>query len=279
MRDFRKYILTLRHMGLRVTLLELMRRLTGLAYEIDGIVIGSSRSFRVVRDLRLAGLRPKREGEYVYARVPYGSIRVRAEDVDLLGVLSEDFGSMFGSAKVEGGVVVDIGAYIGETALFFLSRGARRVHAFEPVAKHYAYLVDNLSLNNVLDRVVAYNKGVWHQPGRLRVPYCGAETGLPDCERGDSVEYIEMDVDTLDSVLGQVYSEENALNLVKMDCEGCEAVLLHASEETVKLAEQYLVEVHGRPSPIVERMLRLGYLANRVYETPAFYVYHFRKTG
>ncbi|MEM4883877.1 MAG: hypothetical protein QXK53_07585, partial [Nitrososphaerota archaeon] len=65
----------------------------------------------------------------------------------------------YGFVDVRGAVVVDIGAYIRETAMFFLSRGAHRVYALEPVDRHYRYLQRNILRNNAMGRVIPMNYG------------------------------------------------------------------------------------------------------------------------
>jgi predicted nicotinamide N-methyase len=46
---------------------------------------------------------------------------------------------------VAGEVVLDIGAYLGDTALMWLYRGAKSVIAVEPVPEHFQYLRKNVA--------------------------------------------------------------------------------------------------------------------------------------
>ena len=45
---------------------------------------------------------------------------------------------------VEGDVVLDVGAYLGDTPLMWLYKGARSVIAVEPVPLHFRYLEKNV---------------------------------------------------------------------------------------------------------------------------------------
>jgi FkbM family methyltransferase len=47
--------------------------------------------------------------------------------------------------NVEGEVVLDVGAYLGDTPLMWLYRGAKHVIAVEPVPEHFQYLQKNTS--------------------------------------------------------------------------------------------------------------------------------------
>lgn len=44
-----------------------------------------------------------------------------------------------------------------------------------------------------------------------------------------------------------------------MDCEGCEYSLLNISSEDIKLAKQYIIEIHGSEIPIIDKMSENGY--------------------
>ncbi|MEM4898711.1 MAG: FkbM family methyltransferase, partial [Pyrobaculum sp.] len=175
----------------------------------------------------------------------------------LLFTLLEPLEEMY-AADVKGGVVLDVGAGIGDSALFYVSRGARRVYAFEPVERHFRYLVDNIARNNAVDRVVTFNYGLWVEDGVLKVKYESLGTGLTV---GDEVE---LKVKRLGDVLREIAEAEGGIDLVKMDCEGCEYALLTTPCEVVRLARQYIVEIHGAPTPLIHHMLKCGYGAEFV---------------
>jgi len=68
---------------------------------------------------------------------------------------------MYGFVNVKEALVVDIGAYIGDTALFFLSNGASRIYALESVDRHYQYLLKNILRNNAVKHIIPLNYGAW----------------------------------------------------------------------------------------------------------------------
>jgi len=59
--------------------------------------------------------------------------------------------------EVRGRTVLDIGAYLGETVLCFLKRGA--VHVIARELLFYEYLLENLIINNLADLVEV--KPIW----------------------------------------------------------------------------------------------------------------------
>ncbi|MEM1903580.1 MAG: FkbM family methyltransferase, partial [Pyrobaculum sp.] len=194
----------------------------------------------------------RREGDQIVVSTEYGQLAVGLSDVPTLLAVGEPIEDMY-AADVKDRVVVDVGAGIGDSTLFFVSRGARRVYAFEPVERHFRYLVDNIARNNAVDRVVAFNYGLWVEDGVLKVKYEGPSTGP---SFGDEVE---LKVRRLGDVLREIAETECEIGLVKMDCEGCEYALIATPCEVVRLARQYIMEIHGAPTPLIHHMSKCGY--------------------
>jgi hypothetical protein len=70
---------------------------------------------------------------------------------------------------VEDKTIVDIGAYIGDTAIYFALLGAKRVIAFEPYPLLYRILLENINLNNLGDQIKAKNVAVWGGFGEMKL--------------------------------------------------------------------------------------------------------------
>ncbi|MEM0468790.1 MAG: FkbM family methyltransferase, partial [Pyrobaculum sp.] len=214
-----------------------------------------------------------RLGDVVVVSTGYGQLAVGLDDMFLLLALLEPLEEMY-AADVKGGVVLDVGAGIGDSTLFFVSRGARRVYAFEPVERHFRYLVDNIARNNAVDRVVSFNYGLWVEDGVLKVKYESFGTGLTI---GDD---IELKVRRLGDVLREIAETEGEIDLVKMDCEGCEYALLTTPCEVIRLARQHIVEIHGAPTPLIHHMSKCGYGAEFVHRVTNYVdVYRFTMGG
>ena len=77
-----------------------------------------------------------------------------------LTVLNEFFvKEPYGGLDVNGTDVVDVGASIGDTPIYFCLKGARRVIAFEPYPDTYAQAKRNISENGFDSRVTLLNEG------------------------------------------------------------------------------------------------------------------------
>ena len=76
------------------------------------------------------------------------------------------------------GVVLDIGANLGNHTLFFLKEcGAERVYAFEPVKSTFQILKKNICLNHLQDKAVLYNAALGEKRCGARVVYNPADAG------------------------------------------------------------------------------------------------------
>ncbi|WP_338604544.1 FkbM family methyltransferase [Sulfolobus tengchongensis] len=61
----------------------------------------------------------------------------------------ETFISESYEADVHGKEVIDIGANVGDTALYFAINGAKRVYSFEPLLPAYKEALGDINLNNL----------------------------------------------------------------------------------------------------------------------------------
>jgi len=238
-------LLALRYMGARYVVKEAVRRLLGRPYAYNGILVRDAAAFRLVRRLASRG-EVWRQGDKVVFRNELGIFA--APRLDMLAVFLEDIEAMYGVLDVKGRAVADVGAYLGETAVFFAKRGARYVYAYEPVFHEYAEL--NLWLNGVAKVAEVRPYGLWHEEDVLHVEVAGAGTGL-------APGGLEIKVRPLAEALKEV-------DAVKMDCEGCEWALLATPCDVVRRVEEYVIEVHGPAAPILRKMERCGYRAGLV---------------
>jgi FkbM family methyltransferase len=66
---------------------------------------------------------------------------------------------------VEGKVVVDIGAFIGDSSIYFALRGAKKVIAVESHPETYKKMVENIRLNDLEDVIIPVNAGLASSSG------------------------------------------------------------------------------------------------------------------
>jgi len=153
---------------------------------------------------------------------------------------------------VKGKRVLDVGASIGDTAVYFALRGAREVVAFEPYPFPYQFALRNIEANN-LKNVRVINAGISGNDGTVRVTR-GENTTGGALEPSDEPNAVEVPVYSLDRVL----EEYGPFDVMKMDCEGCEYDAILSSKRVGEL-RQIQLEYHYGPGRPVEALRNAGF--------------------
>jgi len=127
-----------------------------------------------------------------------------------------------------GNIVFDIGAYVGDTALWFSKAvGPQgKVYAFEPEPSNFAKLKANLERNK-LTNVIPGHLALSEDDGEMKIASGGSSSTITQTGTGTSVK-----VTTIDRFL-----EANKLprvDFIKMDVEGYELKVLAGAKETIK---------------------------------------------
>ena len=127
-----------------------------------------------------------------------------------------------------GDIVFDIGAYVGDTALWFSkavgSHG--KVYAFEPEPRNFEKLKANLERNKVTN-VIPLQLALSENEGEMQVASGGNSSTITQTDTGTSVK-----VTTIDK-----FVEANKLprvDFIKMDVEGHELKVLNGAYETIQ---------------------------------------------
>lgn len=158
--------------------------------------------------------------------------------------------------KVKGRNVVDIGAYIGDTPLYFALRGAKHVYGLEPYPYSYERAKMNVSLNKLDDMITMINAGCGSRKGDIRIK-TDFDKGLAGSRMRSSSRGKRVPVLTLEQLIDR-YKLGNAV--LKVDCEGCEYdILINASDKTLRKFGSMLIEYHYGPSRLEKRLRKAGF--------------------
>jgi len=95
-----------------------------------------------------------------------GNVKFGRMSWPILGVF--DYG-MYKSLSVKDRVVVDVGAFVGDSAIYFALKGARKVIVIEPHPGAYKEMLDNIRLNNLENIIVPINAYLVSERGRARL--------------------------------------------------------------------------------------------------------------
>jgi FkbM family methyltransferase len=156
--------------------------------------------------------------------------------------------------QVKGNLVIDIGANIGDSSIYFALKGAASVVALEPYPKNYKIAKYNIELNNLTNKITILQAGIGPKDEHIFVDpeYAGTGQPLKVSSSGETVE-----VFSLQSILDK-YNIQSAI--LKMDCEGCEYdAILSASDSTLKRFSRMQIEYHYGYQNICQKLKQIGF--------------------
>jgi FkbM family methyltransferase len=164
-----------------------------------------------------------------------------------------------------GDVVLDCGAYRGETALWLARRAGKsgRVVTFEPSAQNAEGLRRNLAANQAVEMapITLLEAAVSSSAGLLHFNAHGENGSHLDAASTESVTAV-----TIDGVVEEQHLDR--VDFVKMDIEGAEVDALRGAEETLKrFAPRLAISVYHRPHdlPDIAMLIRQARPDYRMY--------------
>ena len=174
-----------------------------------------------------------------------GETKLYGDSIFYADTINEVFVKEIYKADIKDKVVVDVGAYFGESSVYFALQGARKVIAFEPDEQSYKIALRNVKENKLENKIVLINKAVAPVSGTI-VYYRTNSAGT------SSTDYQQMirkgEVITKKQVnavsLNEIVSQEGEIGLLKMDCEGCEYSVLNSFSYFDKISK-IVLEYHN----------------------------------
>ena len=195
-----------------------------------------------------------------YIKFTYNSESIIIEDdtgdiVDVFG--REDYSFR----KVENETVVDIGANIGDSTIYFALNKAKSIVALEPYPYSYNIALKNIKKNNIENKIILLNAG-YGQDGTIKVNPHFENTIGSDLKAFD--DGVDIKILSLKTILKN-YNIDNAI--LKMDCEGCEYNLLREDSNTLKKFKRIQIEYHYGYEKLKEKLEEAGFTVT--YSKPA----------
>jgi FkbM family methyltransferase len=180
------------------------------------------------------------------------SFRIKRKDFELVGspgiclVMSELESGNY-DCDCHGKVVLDVGGFQGESAVFFSKMGANKVIIYEPVTANLPFIKENAQLNHV--NVEIHEEGVGEKDGFVAVPYEEDTDNNPFSIVGSSrfgiisrkgAHELEIKVRNAVDVI-----DKSGADVAKFDCEGSEKYLIDVPTKTLRKIEYYIIEAHS----------------------------------
>lgn len=134
----------------------------------------------------------------------------------------------------EEGLILDIGANIGQTSLWManeLKSKEVEIVAVEPYPSTYQKLVHNINLNHFRN-ITPINIAFGNSDTKLLMEGCSSNSGAFRVNSGSGIgEFVEVAQTTLDNYFK---TEKKRINFIKIDVEGFEYNVIKGAENTIK---------------------------------------------
>ncbi|QFW68505.1 MAG: SAM dependent methyltransferase [Nanoarchaeotal virus 1] len=145
--------------------------------------------------------------------------------------------------NVQNKSVLDIGAFVGDSPIYFILKGAKKVYAIEPHPKAYKEMKKNIKLNKMKDKIIPINMGI---------DYKGKYVYIPKEKINIEGTLFESDIPWYKGIeipagkLSDIIDKYNIdAQILKMDCEGCEYDIILKDYDTIKEFDEIGFEYHS----------------------------------
>ena len=209
----------------------------------------------------LSSLKSNNAKDYFNNLVEYFEFEYNGNDVKLDGI-KEGNGDIPGVfvrndyffLNPENSIVFDIGANIGDSSIYFVLNSAAKVIALEPYTYSYNFAIKNIEINRMENRITLLNAG-YGSDCEIKVDQnkkTNAESTLIPSEYGKNIRLLSL------KALISNYGLSSEL-LLKMDCEGCEYILLNEQNETLRKFKRIIVEYHYGHRNLIKKLQNCGF--------------------
>lgn len=190
------------------------------------------------------------------APFPFGTYELREIFID----------KIYGEPCCNNAVIVDVGAFIGDSPLFFARRGAKLVVVFEPIPFLFNILNENVVLNGFEKVIETRNEAIGSAFGIIEIGYDPTWPGVSSKSRARSGRCLTLKVPSVP--LSEVITELGWVDILKMDCEGCEhEALKHAGRNgALKRVGMIIMEVHSEVRSLIELLKSEGFKITKLIQ-------------
>jgi FkbM family methyltransferase len=163
-----------------------------------------------------------------------------AGPIMMLGVLCEGLDETY-SVDCTNRTVLDIGGFIGDSAVYFSVAGAKKVIIYEPVVAHHEFIKINVMLNGI--NAELHEEGLGENDGYVLISYEKTDDRFGLKREGkseDGLRKMKIRVKSAKRII-----EESGASIAKIDCEGAESALISVPLEVLQLIDFYIIEIHS----------------------------------
>ena len=152
--------------------------------------------------------------------------------------------------------VLDIGANIGDTGIFYALNGAKKVIGIEPFPKNFDYAQKNIQINNLDNVITLLHAGCSSKKEIIKIDpdyQSNIESEVKNFKTGIDVPMI-----TLQDIINKYEIPKSSV--LKIDCEGCEYdIIENISFETISYFSNIQIEYHLGYKKLKTKLESFGY--------------------
>jgi FkbM family methyltransferase len=202
-----------------------------------------------VRDVMLAGYRVEQVGDGVF-KINNAEIELIGSS-DMLRTVCE-LHTGFYDWDCRGKVVLDVGGFQGESAVFFFKDGAEKVIIYEPVIAHHEFIKRNMLLNRVNGEL--HEEGIGSADDIKTIRYDATDPAFGLDSKGQHEMRIK--IRNVANVI-----EESHADVAKFNCEGAEESLIYVPTEVLRKIDAYMIMAHTPKisKAIIDKFERSGF--------------------
>ncbi|AMD30084.1 hypothetical protein Nps_01685 [Candidatus Nanopusillus acidilobi] len=142
--------------------------------------------------------------------------------------------------NVQNKSILDIGAFVGDSSIYFILKGAKKVYAIEPHPDAYKEMIENIKLNNMENKIIPINVGISYEKDYIFIPVTTVST--QDTLLKSEGNGIKVPAGKLRDIIDKYNIDAQIL---KMDCEGCEYNIILKDYDTIKEFDEIGFEYHA----------------------------------
>jgi FkbM family methyltransferase len=157
-------------------------------------------------------------------------------------------------------VVVDVGAYNGDSAIYFAKKGARLVIGLEPDPRSLELAKENIKLNNLQDRVKLLNVALSTRTGESKLGLNAETPNISQIAEATSMPDggLEVETVTVEEIMRRFNLQK--IDFLKMNCEGCEyGIIRTLPDNALDSINEIILEFHNGPLDIPKILSKHGF--------------------
>lgn len=156
-------------------------------------------------------------------------------------IINGFLGMDYNSISVKNKTIIDIGANIGDTPIYFICSGAKNVVGIEPFPKNFELAKKNIEVNNMKEKIQLVNAGCASKKGFIKIDPDISNTisTIDEVSNGKKIPLL-----TIDNIIKEYHILDNSI--LKIDCEGCEYdIIKNLSKNSFQKFSDIFVEYHN----------------------------------